>query len=114
MKVTMELPNEQTPAAQMPASTARQTQSFSGTVKSPAQENNSEVPLINPVASAEQPNVTFRRDANGRIYYVVSDAQSGKEIEEVPPESVRDVAEGIEQYLKKGAAKPHTALNTKG
>lgn len=114
MKVTMELPNEQTPAAQMPAATARQTQSFSGTVKSPAKETTNEVPLINPAASAEQPNVTFKRDANGRIYYVVSDAQSGKEIEEVPPQAVRDVAEGIEQYLKKGQTKPYTPLNEKG
>jgi len=52
-----------------------------------------------------QTNVTFRRDANGRIYYVVSDANSGEEILEVPPKAVRDVGQGIEDYLKERESK---------
>jgi len=50
-------------------------------------------------------NVTFRRDGNGRIYYVVSDANSGEEILEVPPKAVRDVSQGIEDYLKEQQSK---------
>lgn len=114
MKVTLELPSDQTPTAQTPASATRPAQDFSATAKSPAEESTSEAALVNPVISAEQPNVTFRRDANGRIYYVVTNPQSGEEIEEVPPESVRDVAEGIQKYLKQGEPKDHTPLNTKG
>jgi len=58
-------------------------------------------------------DVTFRRDSNGRIYYVVSDAQSGEEILEVPPKAVRDVDQGIEDYLKKQGSKPSSHVETK-
>ncbi len=56
-----------------------------------------------------QSDVTFRRDPNGRVYYVVSDAQSGKEIQQLPPQAVRNVGQGIDEYLKKQEAKatPH-------
>jgi hypothetical protein len=47
-----------------------------------------------------QTDVTFRRDNNGRVYYVVADARSGQEILEVPPKVVREVGQGIEEYLK--------------
>jgi uncharacterized FlaG/YvyC family protein len=47
-----------------------------------------------------QANVTFRRDAAGQIYYVVSDAETGKELREVPPEELRKVGQGIEEFLK--------------
>jgi len=52
-----------------------------------------------------QTNVTFRRDSNGRIYYVVSDANSGQEILELPPKAVRDVGQGIDDYLKEQESK---------
>lgn len=59
-----------------------------------------------------QTDVTFRRDANGRIYYVVSDAHSGQEIVELPAKEVRDVGQGIEDYLKKEESKstPHIEI----
>lgn len=59
-----------------------------------------------------QTDVTFRRDSNGRIYYVVADAQSGQEIVEVPAKTVRDVSQGIEDYLKKEESKgiPHVEV----
>jgi hypothetical protein len=56
-------------------------------------------------AVQRQTSVTFRRDSNGRIYYVVSDANSGQEILEVPPKAVRDVGQGIEDYLKEQECK---------
>jgi uncharacterized FlaG/YvyC family protein len=60
-----------------------------------------------------QANVTFRRDAAGQIYYVVTDAQSGKEIRELPPQAVRKVSEGIAEYLKQEEAKAHPHLEVK-
>jgi len=56
-------------------------------------------------AGIPQTNITFRRDAAGQFYYVLTDAQSGKEIRQVPPEELRKVGEGIEEYLQKQAAK---------
>ncbi len=60
-----------------------------------------------------QTDVTFRRDSNGRIYYVVSDAQSGEEILEVPPKTVRDVGQGIEDYLKQEQSKASSHIEVK-
>ena len=61
-----------------------------------------------------QTDVTFRRDNNGRIYYVVADAHSGQEILEVPPKAVRDVGQGIEDYLKHEESKTNAHLEVKG
>jgi len=83
------------------------------TWKSAGKESTGDIPLSSAAIAVQPPNVTFRRDSNGRIYYVLSDAQSGREIEELPPEVVRYVAQGIEDYLKQEQAK-HTPLNTKG
>ena len=66
-----------------------------------------ETAIVTP--AQRQTDVTFRRDSNGRIYYVVSDAHSGQEIVELPAKEVRDVGQGIEDYLKKEESKapPH-------
>jgi len=58
-------------------------------------------------------DVTFRRDDNGRIYYVISDAQSGEEIIEVPAKAVRNVSQGIEDYLKQQESKSSSHVKTK-
>jgi hypothetical protein len=60
-----------------------------------------------------QTDVTFRRDSNGRVYYLVSDAHSGQEILEVPPKSVRDVGQGIEDYLKNEESKTTSHVEVK-
>ena len=112
MKVNLDPQNTQAHSAQTPATPGRTSQVPSGSVKSPARESASGAPLVAPVNGAQPPNVTFRRDSNGRIYYVVSDAQSGEELREVPPEAVRSVAEGIDEYLKQQETKSHTPLNT--
>ncbi len=66
------------------------------------------------VSPTQRPtDVTFRRDSNGRIYYVVSDAQSGEEILEVPPKAVRDVGQGIEDYLKQEESKANAHIEVK-
>jgi hypothetical protein len=66
-----------------------------------------ETAIVTP--AQRQTDVTFRRDSNGRIYYVVSDAHSGQEIVELPAKEVRDAGQGIEDYLKKEESKaaPH-------
>jgi hypothetical protein len=50
-------------------------------------------------------DVSLRLDNNGRIYYVVSDPTSGQEILEVPPKALRDVDQGIADYLKQQQSK---------
>jgi len=58
-------------------------------------------------------DVTFRRDDNGRIYYVVNDAHSGQEILEVPTKAVREAGQGIEDYLKKEESKASSHVKVK-
>ena len=67
--------------------------------------------LVTP--TQRQTDVTFRRDSNGRIYYVVADAHSGEEILEVPPKTVREVGEGIEDYLKEEQSKAGSHIEVK-
>jgi hypothetical protein len=67
-----------------------------------------------PVALATQsPNVTFRRDAKGQIYYVLTDSESGKELREVPPATIRAVSEGIAEFLKSEEAQANAHLEVK-
>jgi hypothetical protein len=68
-----------------------------------------------PVAKPIEPttDVTLRRDNNGRVYYVLSDANSGQEILEVPPKAIRNVGQGIEDYLKQEQARASTHLKLK-
>jgi hypothetical protein len=50
-------------------------------------------------------DVSLRLDNNGRVYYVVSDPTSGQEILEVPPKALRDVDQGIADYVKQQQSK---------
>ena len=45
--------------------------------------------------------VTFRRDDRGQVYYVVTDPETGKELQQIPAEQVRKVGEGIADFLKR-------------
>lgn len=67
-----------------------------------------------PETGSLQANVTFRRDSAGQIYYVVTDAQTGKELQEVPAQQVRNVAEGIQEYLKAEQSKHVKPVELKG
>jgi hypothetical protein len=71
------------------------------------------VSKANTAAPQPETNVTFRRDSNGQIYYVLTDSQSGKELSEFPPEEVRKVGEGIAEYLKQTQAKQTSHLKVK-
>lgn len=60
-----------------------------------------------------QTEVTYRQDSNGRVYYSVSDAKSGQEILEIPPKMVRDVSQGIEDYVKQEQSKAGSHVEVK-
>jgi uncharacterized FlaG/YvyC family protein len=60
-----------------------------------------------------QTEVTYRQDSNGRVYYSVSDAKSGQEILEVPPKILRDVSQGIEDYVKQEQSKASAHVEVK-
>jgi hypothetical protein len=67
-----------------------------------------------PVQPFERPtDVTLKRDINGRVYYSVADAKSGQEILEVPPKALRDVGQGIEEYVKELQSKATTHVEEK-
>jgi len=85
------------------------TRPSTSTTEKAAVESQNAVPL----AGILQANVTFRRDDRGQIYYVITDAQSGKELREVPPAEVRKVGEGIEDFLKQEEAKATSHLDSK-
>ena len=59
-------------------------------------------------------NVIFRRDPSGQIYYVFTDAESGREIQELPPKQVRNVGEGIAELIKNLQGKSSNRLEVKG
>jgi hypothetical protein len=79
-----------------------------------AKEAPKESPAVGPTIGAQEPNITFRRDPNGRVYYVVTDAQSGQEIQELPPQDVRHLGERIEEYLNQQQARATQHVNVKG
>ena len=64
-------------------------------------------------AASAPPDVIFRRDQNGRIYYIVTDATSGKELREVPAKVVRNVGEGIAEFLKQEETKISSHIEVK-
>jgi len=65
-------------------------------------------------ALAQQTNVVFRRDSNGQIYYVFTDANTGREIQELPPKQVRAVGQGIAHFMKDLEEKSSKRLETRG
>jgi hypothetical protein len=64
-------------------------------------------------AGIAQPAVTFRKDSAGKIYYVVSDPQSGKEIRQIPADAFRKVSEGIDEFLRQLEAKQNSHVEVK-
>lgn len=114
MNIPFDALTSKTPTAEPSSPTAPAAPRSTQSAASPKPVASNEPPVSAPAATGLQADVTFRRDSNGRIYYVISDAQSGKEIQEVPAKAVRSVTEGIDEYLKQEQGKSHTPLNTKG
>ena len=100
------------PASPKPSATSVRAASNSKTL-SPNLRVSSKADEGVSVAETLQANVVLRRDASGQIYYVVTDAQTGKELREVPPQEVRKVGEGITEYLKQEEAKAQPRLEAK-
>jgi hypothetical protein len=71
-------------------------------------------PVSTPAAQPiPRTDVTLHQDSHGRAYYLVSDARSGQEIIEIPPEAVRAVGQGIQEYLREEASRASSHLDTK-
>ena len=90
-----------TPAPQLPTQSATPALPESGA----AETRKANAPSASVAAETAPANVTFRRDEQGHIYYVLTDPQSGKEIREVPSAEIRKVGKGIADYLKQEATK---------
>jgi uncharacterized FlaG/YvyC family protein len=73
-----------------------------------------QLPAVAPSIGAREANISFRRDSEGKVFYVVADAQSGKEIREVPATAVRAVGQNIEEYLQQQESKITQHVNVKG
>lgn len=90
-------------ASQVPAETAKPAKPVARPVAAKVTskiQSGTSVSSPGSATTSLSPNVTFRRDANGQVYYVVTDADSGKELREIPPQEIRKVGEGIAEYLK--------------
>ncbi len=44
------------------------------------------------------PALSFQRDASGEMYISVIDRESGKELRQIPPEELRQLAESLEKW----------------
>lgn len=105
------LPNTDQVDATSPNTKTRTVQ-----VPSPAKASVEKVSENSKLVTAEpvlQTNVTLRRDTDGKIYYVFTDGNSGKELREFPPSEVRKVGQGIEALLRETAQKAKHPLDTK-
>jgi len=92
---------------------ARPSERVSGSL--PASESHIALdPKQSAFALAQQTNVAFRRDSNGQIYYVFSDANTGREIQELPPKQVRAVGQGIADFMKDLEEKSSKRLEIRG
>src|SRR5579859_285168 len=81
----------------------------------PAPQKTAEPVPQQPVThNPQDTNVVFRRDANGQIFYVFTDSQSGRELQELPPKEVRDVGQGIADLVKELQQKNANHIEVKG
>jgi hypothetical protein len=58
--------------------------------------------------------VGLRKDVDGKIYYALLDAQTGKVVIELPPEEVRRVGRNIQEFLKAEQARHVHKISTQG
>jgi len=93
--------------APKPVSKAVSKSSAAPTSSSP-QASSQPVPLAN-----LSPNVTFRRDANGQVYYVLTDSHSGKELREVPSATIRSASQGIADFLNEEESRANSHIEVK-
>jgi uncharacterized FlaG/YvyC family protein len=115
MKVTSDQAPEPVVEPQSAAKTSATEQRVSteSNTASAVEQNSAAAQTAIVTPAQRETDVTFRRDANGQIYYVVSDAQSGQEILEIPQKTVREVGQGIEDYLKQAQAKASAHVKVK-
>jgi uncharacterized FlaG/YvyC family protein len=110
MKVTLE-PLQNALAADTSAPKVQASRQSTSPAPHPASEIVAK--QIPPPPVPAQPAVTFRKDSAGKIYYVITDSQSGKEIRQIPADAVRKASEGIDEFLKQVEAKEKSHLKVK-
>ena len=111
MKVFPNNPVGGAPGAPTVPSTLRATNLPTGAKPTPNKAGETQHAAV--PADSVPANVTFRRDGQGHIYYVLTDGESGREIREVPSSEIRKVSEGIAEYLKNEATKGTLRVKTK-
>ena len=117
MRVALELPTPD-PADSSTAANLRSSQESAaqGPKPSGAAGGTTEAAptgALQPNAEAEALSLSFRRDSSGATYYVILNSQTGQVVREVPPKEIRQVGDGIEQYLKAQAALATPKTDTK-
>ena len=110
MKVTLE-PLQNALAAEAPTPKGQASRQSTSPAPRPASEVVAK--QIPPPPVPAQPAITFRKDSAGKIYYVVTDSQSGQEIRQIPADAVRKASEGIDEFLKQIEAKEKSHLKVK-
>ena len=110
MKVTLD-PLQNALAAEAPTPKGQASRQSTSPAPRPASEVVAK--QIPPPPVPAQPAVTFRKDSAGKIYYVVTDSLSGKEIRQIPADAVRKASEGIDEFLKQIEAKEKSHLKVK-
>jgi len=112
--MAISLSSESVPAVEA-AQSAAPARPFAKVVQARAPQKPAEPAPQQPVIhNPEETNVVFRRDANGQIYYVFTDAQSGRELQQLPPKEVRNVGQGIADLVKELQQKNSNHLEVKG
>jgi uncharacterized FlaG/YvyC family protein len=107
MKIGPELPATYPAGSGAPATvrnpqgSVSQNGSSNTAPNSPSPEN--QEPATQKSTVTEPLSLSFRKDSNGRTYYVLTDPQSGQIVREIPPEEIRNVSQGIDDYLKSEA-----------
>ena len=108
------LPTESVPAVEA-AQSAAPARPVAKVVQARAPQKPVEPVPQQPVThNPEDTNVVFRRDPNGQIFYVFTDSQSGRELQELPAKEVRNVGQGIADLVKELQQKNSSHIEVKG
>jgi uncharacterized FlaG/YvyC family protein len=118
MKIVSELPavnvaeGGSASIAPAPQASVSEKTSSSPAAQSPASPQG-EAAIADQARTSQELNLSFRKDWDGRTYYVVTNAQSGQIVREIPPEEMRQVSRGVEEYLKSQASSANPKIDTK-
>jgi hypothetical protein len=106
---------EQKGSSAVDATQVKATSAPSGTSVKLASSHNASAAktTAEPITVTPESAVSLQKDSSGRFFYRVTNAQTGQVILEFPPEAVRNVGAGIEEYVQQHA-RLGGKLETKG